>query len=137
MMKRKLIALGTLIILLGVVFAPTALAHDGVGGDEYAAADIMLMAALFTFVAAAFAMMYSISNGEFKNPEETKRRMLELATIDEDGNDVEMYVSTEEQYFEDGLISNLTTDYTSASANLAAVTNSSNEEAEVLVSSRS
>jgi hypothetical protein len=134
-MKRKLIAVGTLIVLLGVVFAPTALAHDGVGGDEYAAADIMLMAALLTFVAAAFAMMYAISNGEFKNPEETKRRMLELATIDEDGNDVEMYVSTEEQYFEDVLFPNLTKDY--APANGTGIAASSTQEAEVLVSSRS
>lgn len=97
-----------------VVFAPTALAHDGVGGDEYAAADIMLIAALLFMAAAGIGVLYSINNGEFKNPEDTKRRMLQLATIDEDGNDVEIYTSTEEQYFEDYTLPNLTEQYNSA-----------------------
>ena len=99
--KRKIIGVVVVVLLMGIVFAPTALAHDGVGGDEYAAADIMLIAALLFFIAGAFGIIWSINNGEFKHPEDTKRRMLELATIDEDGNDVEMYTNTEEQYFEE------------------------------------
>ncbi len=109
--KRKILGVIVSVLLLGVLFAPTALAHDGVGGDEYAAADIMLVAALLFFVAGAFGIIWAINNGEFKHPEDTKRRMLELATIDEDGNDVEMYTNIEEQYFEDYALPNLTQDY--------------------------
>ena len=98
MFKRTAqILLSAACLALALWFATTSVAsaHDGVGGDEYAAADIMLIVAMMSFLMAGLAIIWSVRNGEFRNPEDIKRRMLDLALTDEDGDDLEKYVTTE------------------------------------------
>ncbi len=94
-MKRKLFIAMTLVATLVLFFAVPASAHEGVGGDELAAADSMLMIAMLFTVMTGIGILYSWHNGEFRNPEEVKRRMIELASLDEDGQDLEQYALTE------------------------------------------
>ena len=98
MTKRtiKMILTATL-LAFGLWFATSghALAHEGVGGDEYAAADIMLIVAMASFLTAALAVIWSIRNGELQNPEGMKYRMLDLALTDDDGDDISRYAETD------------------------------------------
>ncbi len=96
-MKRKLFTALGLVVLLMVMFVTPAFAHDGVGGDELAAADSMLVVAAAFFIMAGLALLYSIRNGELRNPEGAKYEMLMAALVDEDGDDLEKYVTIEEQ----------------------------------------
>jgi uncharacterized membrane protein len=96
-MVRKLFSILVLVALLMIVFATPALAHDGVGGDELAVADSMLIVGAAFFVMSGFGLIYSIQNGEYRNPEKTKRDMLRLALRDENGEDLDKYVTVEEQ----------------------------------------
>ncbi len=97
-MKRKFLLTTVLVIALLLVFVTPALAHDGVGGDEYAAADVMWVFALGLFAMAGVGMLFSWHNGEFRRPEKAKYDMLEMALTDENGDDLEKYVTTEVQY---------------------------------------
>src|SRR5690242_11763745 len=95
---KKFIAIMALVALLLVAFATPALAHDGVGGDEYAAADVMLIFAMAFVVMGGIGIIYAWQNGEFRNPEKAKYSMLEMALVDEEGEDLEKYATTEVQY---------------------------------------
>ncbi len=94
-MKRKILISITLVMTMLLTVALPASAHDGVGGDEYAAAGPMLVVAILFVIITAIGIMFSWYNGEFRNPEEIKRRMLELSAMDEDGEDVTQYALTE------------------------------------------
>jgi nitrogen fixation-related uncharacterized protein len=80
-----------------LAFASPAFAHDGVGGDELAAADSMLIVAGVFVVMAGLGILWSIRNGEFRNPEGIKFNMLKTALFDEDGNDLDKYITIEDQ----------------------------------------
>lgn len=97
-MKRKLLLIIGLVVTLTLFFVTPAFAHDGVGGDEYAAADVMWIFAMFFVVMAILGIFYSWYNGELRNPEKAKYTMLEMALTDEDGNDLDQYATTEVQY---------------------------------------
>lgn len=94
-MKRKLVISTILGLLLTILMGVPALAHEGVGGDEYAAADSMLVVAVLFILMTGIGVMLSWYNGEFRNPEQIKRRMLEIALLDEDGDDLDKYALTE------------------------------------------
>lgn len=96
-MKRKLVTVLGLVLIMLLAFASPAFAHDGVGGDELAAADSMLIVAGVFVVMAGLGILWSIRNGEFRNPEAVKFSMLKTALYDEDGNDLDKYVTIEEQ----------------------------------------
>jgi Zn-dependent protease with chaperone function len=97
-MKRKLLTITGLVIALTIIFVTPAFAHDGVGGDELAAADVMWVFGMAFFAMALIAILYSWHNGEFRNPEKAKYTMLEMGLLDEDGEDLDQYVTTEAQY---------------------------------------
>jgi hypothetical protein len=94
-MKRKFLVSISLVATLLILFAMPASAHEGVGGDEYAAAGPMLVIAFLFVLMSGFGIIFSWYNGEFKNPEEIKRRMIELASLDDDGEDLPEYALTE------------------------------------------
>lgn len=95
MMKIKLF-ISTLLSAVGLLlFTLPASAHDGVGGDELAAADSMLILAVAFVVMTAIGIYMSWRNGEFRHPEAAKRSMLEMALADEDGDDLDKYALTE------------------------------------------
>jgi nitrogen fixation-related uncharacterized protein len=96
-MKRKLITVLGIVLVMMLAFASPVFAHDGVGGDELAAADSMLIVAGIFVVMSGLGVLWSISNGEFRNPEAAKFNMLKTALYDEDGNDLEKYVTIEDQ----------------------------------------
>lgn len=97
-MKRKLLFTLVLVVLVAFVLAAPTLAHDGVGGDEYAAADIMLIFAAGMGALSVIGLLFSFSLGEFRHPERAKYVMLERALVDEDGEEVDKYATTEVQY---------------------------------------
>jgi hydrogenase/urease accessory protein HupE len=79
-----------------VVIGGTALAHDGVGGDEYASADIMWIFMVAFIVMTSILMFMSWRNGEFNDPEGIKITMLQNAALDDiTGEDLEKYALTE------------------------------------------
>ena len=96
-MKRKMLVVTITVMLLLVAFATPALAHDGVGGDELAAADAMLQVAMVFFVLTGLGIIWAVRNGEFRDPEGTKYDMLNTALVDDDGQDLEKYVTIEVQ----------------------------------------
>lgn len=95
---KKLLTILALVALLLLTFVTPALAHEGVGGDEYAAADVMLIFALGFVVMGGIGILYAWNNGEFRNPEKAKYTMLEMSLIDENGEDLDKYATTEVQY---------------------------------------
>ena len=84
-----------IVATLYFVLSPTAFAHEGIGGDEYAAADIMLLVAMLFVLMTGIGVLMSWNNGEFKNPEQLKLMMLDLALDDEQGEDIQKYALTE------------------------------------------
>jgi hypothetical protein len=87
---------GILSIGLLAVVSGTALAHDGVGGDEYASADIMWIFMVAFIVMTSILMYMSWRNGEFNDPEGIKITMLQNAALDDyTGEDLEKYALTE------------------------------------------
>ncbi|HEX2913928.1 MAG TPA: hypothetical protein VH186_24200 [Chloroflexia bacterium] len=94
-MKRKLLISSLTCLVLMLILVVPASAHEGVGGDEYAAADIMLMVAMLFAAMTGIGVMISWYNGEFRNPEQIKMQMLEMALLDDDGEDLEQYALTE------------------------------------------
>ncbi len=96
-MKRRLLTVIVTLGLLLAVFVTPALAHDGVGGDELAAADIMLVVAACFFVIGGLGILYSARNGELRDPEGAKYTMLESTLVDEEGEDIEKYITIEVQ----------------------------------------
>lgn len=96
-MKRKISVVLITVMLLLAAFATPALAHDGVGGDELAVADAMLQVAVVFFVLTGLGIIWAVRNGEFRDPEGTKIEMLNSALVDEDGQDLEKYVTVEVQ----------------------------------------
>ncbi len=97
-MKRKLILIFALMLTLGLLFVTPALAHDGVGGDELAAADVMWVFAIGIAATGGIGLYLSFSNGEFRHPEKAKYSMLEYALVDENGEEVDKYAETELQF---------------------------------------
>ncbi len=97
-MKRKLFWILALAVALTWLFVAPALAHDGVGGDELAAADVMWVFAIGIAATGGIGLYLSFSNGEFKHPEKAKYTMLEYALVDEDGEEVDQYAETEVQF---------------------------------------
>ncbi len=95
MTKRKVTFSTLAALALTLVLALPAFAHDGVGGDEYASADIMLVVAVGFMVFTGIMVMISWHNGEFHNPEQIKRQMLQMALTDEDGDELDQYALTE------------------------------------------
>ena len=72
-LMRALIILGGALLLA----APSAaLAHDELGGDELAAANWMLIAAMVTIVMGLVAAIWAWRSGQFSNIEESKYNML-------------------------------------------------------------
>src|SRR5687768_7229759 len=57
----------------------TAWAHDGLGGDELAVANWMLVGAILTVVMGILAGVWAWRNGQFNNIEASKYSMLELS----------------------------------------------------------
>ena len=75
-LTRFLIALsGALFILVPA----TASAHDNLGGDELAATDWMLIAALVVATMAIIAGIWGFTSGQFNNIEKSKYTMLDYA----------------------------------------------------------
>ena len=93
-MKRKLL-ISTLsgLAMLTMLIVP-AFAHDGVGGDELAAADSMFIVAMIFALMTGLMIILSWRNGEFRNPEAIKRQALEMSLL-EDDEDVSEYAITE------------------------------------------
>ncbi len=56
-----------------------ASAHDGVGDDELAVANWMLVGAIVTIVLGVFMGLWAARSGQFNNVEESKYKMLEHA----------------------------------------------------------
>ncbi len=94
-MKHKLALSSIIALVLTLALAFPALAHDGVGGDELAASDSMLIVAVLFVLMTGIGILMSWNNGEFKNPEAIKRMMLEMALTDDDGDDLDKYALTE------------------------------------------
>ncbi len=94
-MKRKFLLSIVTVITLSLALALPVSAHDGVGGDEYAAADSMLVVAILFIAITGIGLLISYLNGEFHHPEQIKRRMIEMAVRTEMGEDVEQYALTE------------------------------------------
>jgi len=97
-MKYKLFTVLALVMALTLLLVTPALAHDGVGGDEYAAADAMWVFALAFVAMAGVGILFSFTNGEFRHPEKIKYIMLERAMVDDDGDEIDQYAITEAQY---------------------------------------
>jgi nitrogen fixation-related uncharacterized protein len=73
---RAFLGLGMLMLAL----VPTqAMAHDNLGGDEFAVANWMLVAAIVTIVIGVLWAIWAISTGQFHNIESSKYTMLESA----------------------------------------------------------
>jgi nitrogen fixation-related uncharacterized protein len=67
-------------VSLGLALAPSpAWAHDGVGGDELAVANWMLVGAVITIVMGILAGIWAAKNGQFNNVEASKYSMLEMS----------------------------------------------------------
>jgi hypothetical protein len=65
---------------IALALVPTqALAHDGLGGDELAVANWMLVGALITILMGILAGIWAWRNGQFNNVEASKYSMLELS----------------------------------------------------------
>jgi amino acid permease len=91
-MKRKISLALIGAILLTLLLIVPALAHENVGGDELAGADIMLVIALVFFTMTGIFIIFSVQNGELRNPEGIKYQMLQVASFDEQGQDLEDFV---------------------------------------------
>jgi nitrogen fixation-related uncharacterized protein len=81
-MRQKLVLARTLVMggaLLAAVAPHMALAHDNIGGDELAATNWMLIAALVAILTGIFFGLWAWQSGQFTNVEESKYRMLENA----------------------------------------------------------
>lgn len=78
-----------------MIFIAPASAHEGVGGDELADADSMLIVAMIFVLMTGMAVMWSWANGELKNPEAVKTQMMLDALLDEDGDELDLYALTE------------------------------------------
>lgn len=96
-MRRKISIAIITVLALSVLLISPALAHEGVGGDELASADIMLILALIFFAITSMWIIFSIKNGELRNPEAIKFQMLQVASFDDDGSDLEQYVLAEDE----------------------------------------
>lgn len=94
-MKRKLSIALLSVVALVLVFTVPAFAHEGVGGDELASADSMLIIAMIFVLMTGLGVMWSWANGELKNPEAIKNQMLLDALLDEDGDELDKYALTE------------------------------------------
>ena len=94
-MKRKLIVALLSVVALVLIFTVPAFAHEGVGGDELASADSMLIVAMIFVLMTGLGVMWSWANGEMKNPEAIKNQMLLDALLDEDGDELDKYALTE------------------------------------------
>ncbi|MDB5079646.1 MAG: hypothetical protein JWP00_1570 [Chloroflexi bacterium] len=94
-MKRKLVISILSVAALMLVFTLPAFAHEGVGGDELASADSMLLIAMLFVLMTGLGVMWSWANGELKNPEQIKNQMLLNALLDEDGDELDKYALTE------------------------------------------
>ncbi|NWJ45906.1 MAG: hypothetical protein HXX08_08510 [Chloroflexi bacterium] len=97
MTKRKLVTVLLLVFLMLLAFTTPAFAHENVGGDELAAADAMWIVASFFLIISGLGIIYSVQNGEFRNPEKTKRDMLRRALLDDSGEELDKYITIEEQ----------------------------------------
>lgn len=75
-LMRVLIGMGGTLL---ITMPSSALAHDNIGGDELAAANWMLIAALVTVVMGVLAGIWAWRSGQFSNIEESKYRMLDTA----------------------------------------------------------
>jgi uncharacterized membrane protein len=93
--KRKLVISILSVAALMLVFTLPAFAHEGVGGDELASADSMLLIAMLFVLMTGLGVMWSWANGELKNPEQIKNQMLLNALLDEDGDELDKYALTE------------------------------------------
>lgn len=94
-MKRKLLISSLSVTALMLVFSVPAFAHEGVGGDELASADSMLLVAMIFVLMTGLGVMWSWANGELKNSEQIKNQMLLDALLDEDGDELDKYALTE------------------------------------------
>jgi amino acid permease len=95
-MKRKILLAVVSSFLLTLLVVVPAFAHENVGGDELAGADVMLVLALMFFTMTGLCIIFSVQNGELRNPEAIKYQMLQVASIDEQGQDLEEYVLVDE-----------------------------------------
>ena len=76
-LRRGLLAV---LLLAGLaVLAPSALAHDNLGGDELAMAFWMFAFALLIAVSGAWIAWFAVKTGQFSNVEAAKYTMLENA----------------------------------------------------------
>lgn len=94
-MKRKVVISLLCVVAMMMIFVVPASAHEGVGGDELADADSMLIIAMIFVLMTGFGVMWSWANGELKNPEAIKSQMLLDALLDEDGDELDKYALTE------------------------------------------
>jgi hypothetical protein len=94
-MKRKLLISLLGVVALMLVLTVPAFAHEGVGGDELASADSMLIIAMIFVLMTGMGIMWSWANGELKNPEQIKNQMLLDALLDDDGEELDQYALTE------------------------------------------
>jgi hypothetical protein len=77
---RRKIIIATGALFHAFAFAPAqAWAHDGLGGDELAVANWMLIGAILTVVMGLLAGVWAWRNGQFSNIEGSKYSMLELS----------------------------------------------------------
>ena len=74
---RGAAVLGT--VLIGIVLARPALAHDNLGGDELAMAFWMFAFSVAIAFTGACCLWWASRTGQFTNIEEAKYRMLENA----------------------------------------------------------
>ncbi len=94
-MKRKIVISLLCVAVMMMIFIAPASAHEGVGGDELADADSMLIVAMIFVLMTGMAVMWSWANGELKNPEAVKTQMMLDALLDEDGDELDLYALTE------------------------------------------
>lgn len=94
-MKYKVAISSFLILALLALMTLPASAHEGVGGDELAAADSMWIVAVLMVLITGIGVMFSWHNGEFRNPERIKITMLEMGLTDETGDELDKYALTE------------------------------------------
>lgn len=94
-MKRKVVISLLCVVTMLLIFVVPASAHEGVGGDELADADSMLIIAMIFVLMTGLGVMWSWANGELKNPEAIKNQMLLDASLDEDGDELDRYALTE------------------------------------------
>jgi nitrogen fixation-related uncharacterized protein len=77
-MKRRLF-IYTILGTAAALAPSNALAHDGLGGDELAASNWMLIGALITIVMGILAGIWAAKNGQFNNVESSKYSMIEMS----------------------------------------------------------